>query len=94
MAQIVQRPDKKVDQANLKSFQRISEEDMRYLRELDRSRRANTTRENDELQESIPITLHQRLRAALITARKIMRRTLNKILYERVPGDESYSEGI
>jgi hypothetical protein len=93
MAQLIENATKaRIDPANLKSFQRISEEDMRYLREVDRVRRESLAAGEDEMRETIP--LRQRLRAASITARKIMRRMLNKIIYERVPADKSYSERI
>jgi hypothetical protein len=62
---------------------------MRYLAELAKFRSQSLAEEGESLQEGIPP--RQRWRALAISMRKIFRRLKNKILYETVPTDDTYS---
>ena len=74
--------DCEMDPANLKSFQRISQEDLRYLRELGEA----TAQAHNE---KAPVKLElKQLPAKILT---LIENTIERLFFETVPAHEVYA---
>lgn len=83
----------RVDVLELKSFQKISLNEVRYLSEIDLIK-SQPTRAEDAAKKSLPkkpANLANELRAKMIALTSACKSALNAILYETVPHCDTYS---
>ena len=75
---------KSIDPNNLKSFQRISAQDMRYLKEL-----GDAAARQREMANPTKVSLAEKFRRAVDFHAKTIRRLVDKMFYENVPSDHA-----
>jgi flagellar motor switch protein FliM len=75
---------KSIHPSNLKSFQRISAQDMRYLKEL-----GDAAARQREMSDPTKISLGQKLRRAVDFHVQTVRRLVDRLLYENVPAENT-----
>ena len=75
---------KPIDPKNLKSFQRISAQDMRYLKEL-----GDAVARQREMTNPTKVSLGEKFRRAVDFHVTTIRRLVNKILYENAAPDHA-----
>lgn len=78
-----------VDPSNLKSFQRISQEDLRYLKELGKA--IDFARESRQAQQVEPEKEKVALRQLPRKFFNLLKSSVGKMMYETVPTHEVYA---